>query len=313
MNDNKNLYDKTINWFKNNRIIGTILLIFFLYLGIGKIIDSIEKIEKGGFELGIFSKKSEEPQNVKLFKEENRIIKERSSHKYLVVSLQKKQYMVTGSDNNGDDHYGYNYDIPDSDILKALVSVETGDTIINFKYNEIRVNYKNDGTLPNLINVRNLNGYWGLVDDKGQIKIPCIQSEIIGFYESNLAIISGKQHLYIIDRKGNQIVPKDKYYVAYPFKEGLAPVAIKGPIVEFMPEKGDETYLAPKPIWGFIDTLGNEIIPCKYDFVTHFENNVATVLLNGKCKIIDKTEKIIKNCNETNLNNLFPTPELKLN
>ena len=41
--------------------------------------------------------------------------------------------------------------------------------------------------------------------------------------------------------------------------------------------------------WGFIDNTGKEVIPCKYDETRNFFEGLATVQLNGKYGIIDKT------------------------
>ena len=40
--------------------------------------------------------------------------------------------------------------------------------------------------------------------------------------------------------------------------------------------------------WGFIDTTGREVIPCIYNFVGSFEDGFALVRLNGKWGYIDK-------------------------
>jgi hypothetical protein len=43
--------------------------------------------------------------------------------------------------------------------------------------------------------------------------------------------------------------------------------------------------------YGFLDTLGNEIIPAMYDFVSAFEEGLAPVKLNGKWGYINKKNK----------------------
>jgi len=43
--------------------------------------------------------------------------------------------------------------------------------------------------------------------------------------------------------------------------------------------------------WGFMDELGNNIIPCKYETVSHFENGCIWVKFNGKWKIVDRKGK----------------------
>ncbi len=43
--------------------------------------------------------------------------------------------------------------------------------------------------------------------------------------------------------------------------------------------------------WGFIDRTGKEIIPIKYDYLGFFKEGLAKVKLNGKWGFIDKTGK----------------------
>lgn len=47
--------------------------------------------------------------------------------------------------------------------------------------------------------------------------------------------------------------------------------------------------------WGFIDTKGNEVVPCKYDDVDPFSEGLALVELDKKKQFIDKTGKVIIN------------------
>ncbi len=43
--------------------------------------------------------------------------------------------------------------------------------------------------------------------------------------------------------------------------------------------------------YGFVDQTGKEIVPCKYDGITAFENGFAVVQLKGKSGVVDKTGK----------------------
>lgn len=46
--------------------------------------------------------------------------------------------------------------------------------------------------------------------------------------------------------------------------------------------------------WGFVDIDGNEVIPCKYDFVNNFRNGVARVGKGGVSYDIDKSGNILR-------------------
>jgi len=45
--------------------------------------------------------------------------------------------------------------------------------------------------------------------------------------------------------------------------------------------------------WGYVDSIGNEVIPLKYEEARNFSENLAPVKLNGKWGFIDKTGKEI--------------------
>jgi hypothetical protein len=45
--------------------------------------------------------------------------------------------------------------------------------------------------------------------------------------------------------------------------------------------------------WGYIDTKGNEAVPCKYDDVKEFSEGLAVVTLGDKWMFVDKTGKVI--------------------
>jgi hypothetical protein len=50
--------------------------------------------------------------------------------------------------------------------------------------------------------------------------------------------------------------------------------------------------------WGFIDTKGNEVVPCKYDEVNKFSEGLSAVELNDRWMYIDKTGKVIIKLNK---------------
>ena len=58
--------------------------------------------------------------------------------------------------------------------------------------------------------------------------------------------------------------------------------------------------------WGFIDRSGKEVVPPKYDFVAHFEKDgLAEVRLNGKWGFIDRTGKEILGLAHTRINQSY--------
>jgi len=45
--------------------------------------------------------------------------------------------------------------------------------------------------------------------------------------------------------------------------------------------------------WGYADSLNNIIIPCRYEYVTLFDNGIAQAKLNGKWGIINRHQEVI--------------------
>lgn len=43
--------------------------------------------------------------------------------------------------------------------------------------------------------------------------------------------------------------------------------------------------------YGFVDKMGKEVIPPKFDFAFRFQEGLAPVRINGKWGVIDKTGK----------------------
>jgi len=130
-----------------------------------------------------------------------------------------------------------------------------------------------------LIGVK-LNGKWGYIDATGATKIPFKYDEA-GYFHEGLApvIVNGK--CGFINKSGTTVIPF-KYEYASSFTDGRAYVELAGKV-------------------GFIDKTGAVIIPVKYDKQTDamykkcvhcgpvysFENGKTTVILNGKCGVID--------------------------
>jgi hypothetical protein len=97
--------------------------------------------------------------------------------------------------------------------------------------------------------------------------------------------------------------PKSGYDVIHPFKNGIAKVEkdkkqgfINTTGEEFVPCKYDNIYpwedkrakveIANK--YGFINEAGEEYIPVKYDYIGPFKNGLAIVALNGRRGLINE-------------------------
>ena len=65
-----------------------------------------------------------------------------------------------------------------------------------------------------------------------------------------------------------------RYDYVWCFIEGLAKVRLNGK-------------------YGYVDTTGKEVVPCKYDYVWDFIKGLARVQLNGKYGYVDKAGKVV--------------------
>lgn len=96
------------------------------------------------------------------------------------------------------------------------------------------------------------------------------------------------QKMGIANMEGKVVVPP-KYDAIFPYKDGLAAVAVGCKTVRPADDPEHEYTVGGK--WGFIDKQGNEIVPLEYDSIANhrqFENGKALVLKGGKWKVIRK-------------------------
>ncbi len=106
------------------------------------------------------------------------------------------------------------------------------------------------------------NGKIGLVDQKGDIIIPCENDQIWNLQDNgNIKVLkSGKLGIYNIN--GDLIIPTI-YDMIWGFEDGKSRVLRNGKV-------------------GYVNKHGNEFIPCKYDQIWEFTDGKAKVLKNGK-------------------------------
>ena len=115
--------------------------------------------------------------------------------------------------------------------------------------------------------------------------IQSINHEALYKIDHALKIIGDLQHVEpyrdektnrwgFLNSKDHSIIIAPKYMAAYNFSENLAGV-----------KKWEK--------WGFIDIEGNEIIPFKYSYVSHFQNGIAQVILKNETYCINhKGERV---------------------
>lgn len=146
---------------------------------------------------------------------------------------------------------------------------------------------------PSLIKVvedrRDYKFLYGIVDENGQIVIPCKYYNMSTFYNDRAWVKEKYNDSWsLIDTKGGCIITLAKDYTPRPFSEGLAAIQYKKKV-------------------GFCDTSGKIVIPMDYELTIKekiyydpsFHGGKANVSYNGVAGYIDKNGKFVA---ETPLN-----------
>lgn len=127
-----------------------------------------------------------------------------------------------------------------------------------------------------LVKVKKDNLY-GFVNPSGKTIID-IKYEVVGDFHHGLAFFKEKGRFGFINKKGEVIV-KPIYSSVSSFNEGRATICTK--------TSDEKTFHFLNNVCGYIDTLGNEIIPMQYDIASDFYNGVAAVHIGDSCGYID--------------------------
>lgn len=176
------------------------------------------------------------------------------------------------------------------------------------------------------------DGYYGLIDTTGKVRIPLEYDEILFFedyilYKSdkmqkctnyNLQIVDLKQYGYeaiirSIDNEKIYVPALNRYFFRYTFRNGLLRIwkdVTEGPyafidrqgnvVIDFLKYNrvGDfwNGFAAVEygGLWGTINTKGEEVIKPAYDYLSsYFQDGLIKVIIDGKVGFIDTLGKII--------------------
>ena len=140
----------------------------------------------------------------------------------------------------------------------------------------LRINAFSEG----LAAIQNANGLWGYIDQTGKIVIPC-EWESAGSFNKGIASIRKYGKYGCINSMGQLIVPCQwNGYSPISFSEGLAAV-----------QNEDK-------LWGFIDMSGVLVIPCVWEGVLtpRFSGGLAAVEKDGKMGYINTNGDVVIPC-----------------
>ncbi|MCM0647936.1 WG repeat-containing protein [Clostridium swellfunianum] len=165
---------------------------------------------------------------------------------------------------------------------------------------------------------------YGYIDNKGQFVIKPRFDYAFNFQKSGLAIAGENNIFGLIDTKGNYVL-KPKYDSIDEFSEGRAIVRDKSG-AKIIDEAGKEitskayNYIgsfrngraqfgglgsSEKYIYGYLDRMGNEVIPQKFEEASDFINGIALVKINDKhYAIINLKGKVLQTFNYNFVGNL---------
>lgn len=177
------------------------------------------------------------------------------------------------------------------DVRYALIEAESGKIVIPFDYMDM------GDFSEGLICVENLDEKWGYLDKNGKVVIPFIYEEAGDFSEGLAAVykfycyrntVMGRTPTYkcgYINKEGNVIIPfqfQETYHISMcEFHNGLAAQGISN----------NNIYAQ---VFGYIDKTGKWVIRPKFDEAERFNKGIAEVVINDQYGYINtKGEQII--------------------
>lgn len=152
-----------------------------------------------------------------------------------------------------------------------------------------------------------LDGNWGYINTTGEEVVPCQYSDYTpaSKFSEGLAYVRMGNDIGYLNHEGQEVIPFN-YISAYPFSEGLAKVRRRDASHdEFINKEGETVLLCSfagmgdskfieglLPVkmdgkWGYINTNGDIVIPCKYDYAFSFSEGLARIEQNGRIGFIN--------------------------
>ncbi len=188
---------------------------------------------------------------------------------FVFESCQDTKTEVKGRSLEADEIEAYNIHLEDYDEprYKWAYMDESGKEVIKASFDQCRDFYEGMAAV-------NIKGAWGFIDKKGMEVIPCQWKSVLPFQEK-LSRVEHFDGRFSFINKAGEIKLKLDYDKVFSFENGLA---------RFQSKEG----------YGFIDSIGNEIIPAQYYEAYNFTENYAIVKTYQNWQVIDREGNILK-------------------
>lgn len=132
---------------------------------------------------------------------------------------------------------------------------------------------------------------WGIIDRKGEFIVEPAYDYAGGFGPEGLAGLLKDNRIGFVDTTGSLVIPF-KYYWARPWSTTPDyPFFIGNRISVIEADNQDEIHNGKS---GCLNTKGELVIPAVFDFISYFENGVATAKKDGRLALIDTIGNIVQ-------------------
>jgi hypothetical protein len=141
--------------------------------------------------------------------------------------------------------------------------------------------------------VRTKNGRLGIVDRRGNVRIPATY-DILWPFGSTHYLATKDDRILILNSKGERLCqfPADCSRVQLP--EKYAPDALFACALAVPPRPGKaQAEISEGAKWGFCDVRGNVVISAKYSYAQSFRGQYAIARVEGNCGLIDRNGRWI--------------------
>lgn len=160
-----------------------------------------------------------------------------------------------------------------SEINRKLIPIQSG---AKFGYVDPKGNYLINPQFDRASAFRDglalvqSDGLYGYIQESGEYVINPVFPAATVFMEGIAWVVKKNGPPTAIDRKGNELFSLKEADVVYNYSEGLA-------LFKCTPPEAEDEIL-----YGFVDKVGNTVIPPMYTYATEFHEGLASVIIPGE-------------------------------